>query len=332
MTSIMEATAFHNGGRMAYTVVLDPGHGGSDPGAVFEGRQEKDDSLKLAMAVGDILRDNGYNVVFTRTTDVYNTPFEKATIGNESYGDLFVSIHRNSAPETNMYSGIQTLLYNDSGIKAELARNINRNLVELGFEDKGVVERPNLVVLKRTRMPAVLVEAGFINSEYDNRIFDEQFNQVAQAIADGIMETVGRTQQASTAYVNNSENREYNLQSDTTENSSGMWNNMTQSGPIDIPSNIQQNISSMNPPISPKPPMVGGMQREYTVQTGAYRNRYLANNLAYQLLSMGYPAKVVFENELYKVQVGNFERLDNASMMESRLREDGFNTFIKGLR
>lgn len=258
---------------MAYTIALDPGHGGSDPGAVFEGRQEKDDSLRLAMAVGDILRDNGYNVILTRTTDVYNTPFEKATIGNENNSDLFVSIHRNSGPTPDMYSGIQTLVYNDSGIKAELARNINKNLTELGFEDKGVVERPNLVVLKRTKMPAVLVEAGFINSTADNKIFDERFDEVAQAIADGIMETVGQPQA------------------------------------VDAMTN----------------------DKAYSVQVGAFRNQFLANNLSYQLMTMGYPAKVVYENDLYKVQVGDFTSIDNAGMMERRLREDGFNTFIKKL-
>lgn len=257
---------------MAYTIVLDPGHGGSDPGAVFQGRQEKDDSLRLAMAVGDILRENGYNVEFTRTTDVYNTPFEKATFANNLGADLFVSIHRNSAPTENMYNGVQTLLYNDSGLKAELARNINKNLVNLGFADKGVVERPNLVVLKRTKMPAVLVEAGFINSEKDNSIFDDEFDQVAQAIAIGIMETLKQS------------------------GNSGMEND--NSDPV------------------------------YRVQVGAFRNQILANNLAYQLVTQGYPARVVYENGLYKVKVGRFSNLDNAAMMEQRLRENGYNTFI----
>lgn len=254
---------------MAYTIVLDAGHGGSDPGAVFEGRQEKDDSLRLAMAVGNILENNGYDVVYTRTTDVYNTPFEKATIGNNNNADLFVSIHRNSAPSRNMYSGVQTLVYNDSGLKAELARNINRNLTALGFEDKGVVERPNLVVLKRTKMPAVLVEAGFINSDTDNQIFDERFNEMAEAIADGIMETV-------------------------------------------------------------RQPEASAVDRIYRVQVGAFRNQFLANNLAYQLVAQGYPAKVVYENDLYKVQIGDYKNLDNAAMMERSLREAGYNTFITG--
>lgn len=176
---------------MAYTIILDPGHGGSDPGATYNGRQEKDDALGLATAVGQLLQNAGFDVVYTRTTDVYNTPFEKATIGNNAGGDLFVSFHRNSAPTANMYNGVQTLVYNDEGLKAQLARNINENLVALGFEDKGVVERPNLVVLKRTKMPAVLIEAGFINSDKDNVIYDQQSNEVAQAIADAIIDTLG---------------------------------------------------------------------------------------------------------------------------------------------
>lgn len=176
---------------MAYKIILDPGHGGSDPGATYNGRQEKDDALRLAMAVGRLLENAGFDVEYTRTTDVYNTPFEKATIGNNAGGELFVSFHRNSAPSPNMYNGVQTLVYNDAGLKAQLAGNINENLVALGFEDKGVVERPNLVVLKRTKMPAVLIETGFINSDKDNAIYDQQFNEVAQGIADAIIDTLG---------------------------------------------------------------------------------------------------------------------------------------------
>ena len=63
---------------MAYTIVIDPGHGGSDWGAAYEGRKEKDDNLNLALAVGRILENNGINVEYTRTDDVYNTPLEKA--------------------------------------------------------------------------------------------------------------------------------------------------------------------------------------------------------------------------------------------------------------
>ena len=77
-------------------VVIDAGHGGADPGAKFEGRQEKDDALRLALAVGNILSQNGVDVRYTRTDDTYNTPLEKATMANEAGADYFVSIHRNA--------------------------------------------------------------------------------------------------------------------------------------------------------------------------------------------------------------------------------------------
>lgn len=254
---------------MAYRIIIDPGHGGSDPGATFNGRQEKDDALGLAMAVGDLLSNAGFDVVYTRTTDVYNTPFEKATIGNNAGGDLFVSFHRNSSAIPGNYSGVQTLVYNDEGLKAQLARNINQNMAALGFEDKGVVERPNLVVLKRTKMPAILLETGFINSEKDNAIYDERFNEIAQGIADGIIDT------------------------------------LSDNG------------------------IVASEGTRYHVQVGAFRNAQLANNLATQLRNQGFQVKVISEDDLYKVVVGDFEKLDNAVVTEQKLRALGYNTFIR---
>ena len=69
-------------------VIIDAGHGGMDPGAIHEGRMEKNDTLNLALAVGDILKKNGVDVVYTRTDDVYDTPFEKAQIANRDGGDF----------------------------------------------------------------------------------------------------------------------------------------------------------------------------------------------------------------------------------------------------
>ena len=77
---------------MAYSVMLDAGHGGVNPGAVYEGRQEKDDNLALVLAIGPILENNGIDVLYTRTTDVYQTPFQKAQLANEAGVDFFVSI------------------------------------------------------------------------------------------------------------------------------------------------------------------------------------------------------------------------------------------------
>lgn len=171
-------------------VVIDAGHGGSNPGAVHNGRREKDDALALSLAVGRILEANGVDVYYTRTTDVYESPERKAQEGNAAGGDYFVSIHRNSSPYPNQYSGVETLVYNRYGEAARMAYNINSRLEQVGFENQGVNERTNLVVLNRTQMPAVLVEVGFINTDQDNRLLDERFDDIAQAIADGILATV----------------------------------------------------------------------------------------------------------------------------------------------
>ena len=176
---------------MAYSIMLDAGHGGArDPGAVYEGRQEKDDNLRLVLAVGEILSDRGIDVEYTRTTDVYETPYEKAMKANNAGVDFFISIHRNSFPVDNEVEGVESLVYDLSGLKYEMAQNINEQLEGVGFVNLGVKARPNLVVLKRTKMPAVLVEAGFINSNTDNQLFDDNFEDIAQAIADGILDTL----------------------------------------------------------------------------------------------------------------------------------------------
>ncbi|MGN0329887.1 MAG: N-acetylmuramoyl-L-alanine amidase [Kineothrix sp.] len=175
---------------MAYTVVLDAGHGGANPGATYNGRQEKDDALRLTLAVGRLLENAGVNVVYTRTSDIFDTPAQKAAKANASGADYFVSIHRNSSVYPNQYTGIESLVYSRYDTAARMAENINENLQALGFVNHGVTERPNLVVLNSTQMPAVLVEAGFINNDRDNALFDSRFNEMAQAIADGILDSL----------------------------------------------------------------------------------------------------------------------------------------------
>ena len=172
------------------TVIIDAGHGGENPGAVYNGRQEKDDALRLALAVGNILEQSGVNVLFTRVDDVFDTPLEKAQMGNLSGADYFISIHRNAMPIPGSASGVEGLVYKDQGVPALLAENISRNLAEAGFMDLGVKERPGLIVLRSTRMPAVLVEAGFIDNPEDNQFFDENFENIARGIADGVLETI----------------------------------------------------------------------------------------------------------------------------------------------
>lgn len=180
---------------MAPTIIIDSGHGGFDNGAVYRGRREKDDNLRIGLAVGERLTNAGYNVVYTRTADVYQSPLQKAQIANNSGADYFISFHRNSGEIPNTYNGAQALVYADNTRAYQIGEAIVNQLVQLGFNDLGVEERPGLVVLRRTNMPAVLLEMGFINHEGDNRIFDEQFDAMADAVVRGIEQSIPLTHQ-----------------------------------------------------------------------------------------------------------------------------------------
>lgn len=325
-----------------YRIALDAGHGGSDPGAVYKGRQEKDDTLDLTLAVGDILKKNGIDVYYTRTTDEYETPFKKATDANNSGADLFVSIHRNSSENPNQYSGVETLVYSDTGLKAEVARNINNQLEDAGFKNLGVDERKNLVVLKRTKMPAVLVEAGFINNDKDNYLFDEEFDSIAQAIADGILESIpsgrpGNTTSNKSNRTDNNNNSNNNNSSNSQMNNSGR----TASAPIDStamvnsipPDNEVFSVPVSSSNIMPQCPCDNNdydteNEALYRVQVGAYRNKDNADRMLNSLLMDGFPAFIIYEDGYYKVQVGAYRILLNAIKMEQRLRRFRYSTYI----
>lgn len=329
-----------------YRIALDAGHGGSDPGAVYKGRQEKDDTLDLTLAVGDILKKNGIDVYYTRTTDEYETPFKKATDANNSGADLFVSIHRNSSENPNQYSGVETLVYSDTGLKAEVARNINNQLEDAGFKNLGVDERKNLVVLKRTKMPAVLVEAGFINNDKDNYLFDEEFDSIAQAIADGILESIpsGRPGNTTSNKSNRTDNNNNSSNNSNNNNSSnGQMNNSGRAASASIDSTAMVNsippdnevfsvpVSSSN--IMPQCPCDNNdydteNEALYRVQVGAYRNKDNTDRMLNSLLMDGFPAFIIYEDGYYKVQVGAYRILLNAIKMEQRLRRFRYSTYI----
>lgn len=169
---------------------LDPGHGGSDPGAVYQNRYEKDDVLKLAMAVGDILKRHGITITYTRTTDIYEEPYVKANKGNSSNVDYFISFHRNSSPVAKSAKGVEILLYSAIGTKLTMANHVLNNLTDIGFVNRGIKIRKDLAVLNKTMMPALLIETGFINSDIDNKLFDLHFHSISIAIAKGILKVL----------------------------------------------------------------------------------------------------------------------------------------------
>lgn len=309
------------------TIALDAGHGGSDPGAVYGNRMEKDDALRLTKAVGKILEDSGVNVFYVRKSDEYETPLKKATDANNAGADYFISIHRNSSEEPNQYNGVETLVYKDTGIRNTLAANINANLEKAGFKNLGITPRPNLVVLKRTRMPAVLVEVGFINSDTDNKIFDNNFNEIAQGIADGILKSIYSETNITEAGSSNAISAEPVITDSVipdsrnmSDNNDFIGGNSDSSVPVDTAGSFAKRNCDC-PCLDEDAPL-------YRVQVGAYSNKENADRMLDSLTVEGFPAFILYEDNLYKVQVGAFQYLTNAIKMEQRLRRYRYNTYI----
>lgn len=310
---------------MPVSIMLDAGHGGRDPGAVYNGRQEKDDVLKLVLAIGEILQNSEIDVEYTRTTDIYETPFQKATEANEAGVDFFISIHRNSSPLANQYMGVESLIYNLSGIKYEMAENINAQLETVGFKDLGVKARPNLVVLRRTKMPAILVEVGFINSDSDNTIFDKNFNDIAQAIADGILDTLEEKGLWKPEGARNS-STESEFSGDSRENSSDDDSNSEFPGTSDSVERTMPNTNSQPPSNSENRSTASTVT--YSVQIGAFRNPAYARRLLNELTEMDFPARIDDSSQYDRILVGQFDVLNDAAMMERRLKQSGYPTVI----
>lgn len=178
-------------------IVLDPGHGGTDPGAIGPGgTQEKDVTLPIAMAVRDLLVKAGAQVWLTRDSDrdVY-APNDGAVeelgarvaVGNANQADVFISIHANASTDASA-NGTGTYYYRKSQYDAMLADYIQRSVIAAtGLADRGTIAA-NLYVTKRSRMPAVLLETAFISNPREEKLLaTPAFQQrLAQGVVDGM--------------------------------------------------------------------------------------------------------------------------------------------------
>ncbi len=175
-------------------VVIDPGHGGSDVGAEYNGRYEKDDNLKIALLVNENLKKTGIESCLTRDNDKFIELEDRCALANRRNARLFVSLHRNSAEGAN---GVEIWINSDEAdADRALAENILGALDAVGIsENRGVKSgyargEGNYYVNSHTDMPSCLVELGFINSETDNALLDESMQAYADAIAEAIEETL----------------------------------------------------------------------------------------------------------------------------------------------
>lgn len=173
-------------------IVLDPGHGGSDPGALGpSGLKESDVVLDVCKRIPSYL--HGHNIIFTRTTDKTTSLVERSNTANWKKADIFVSVHCNAHTTTQAH-GTETYCYKFGGEGERLATLIQGQMVILaGLHNRGVKEK-NLHVLRETGMPAALVELAFISNPKEEALLrrTDFKNQCARAIANGIEEYFGQ--------------------------------------------------------------------------------------------------------------------------------------------
>lgn len=164
-------------------VVVDAGHGGTDPGAVANSKKEKDIVLSVSKKVNNKLKALGFQTIMTRTTDVYVTLSNRYSIANNNNADIFVSVHANSG--AGSASGIETLYKNNK----TLADNIQSGVINrTGGKSRGLKYRTDLAVLNGTKMPSALVEVGFISNQSESvKIANDSYqDKLAVGIVDGI--------------------------------------------------------------------------------------------------------------------------------------------------
>ncbi|ACK71525.1 N-acetylmuramoyl-L-alanine amidase [Gloeothece citriformis PCC 7424] len=170
-------------------IVIDPGHGGQDPGAIgIGGLQEKGVVLSISQEVAKILSQRGVRVIMTRTSDRYISLKARVDLAQRTGANGFISIHANAiGGNQSQVNGVETYYYSTG---YNLARAIHRNILRrLNVRDRGV-KQARFYVLRKTSMPAVLVETGFVTGTIDNRnLSDSTYRRrMAEAIAEGIIE------------------------------------------------------------------------------------------------------------------------------------------------
>ena len=174
------------------TVVIDPGHGGKQPGAIsYLGYHEDDINLQIATKVAAYLRQAGVEVVMTRTTDKTVTLDDRVEIANRVKPDLFASIHQDANPNRNMRGYLILVASNASQQSKQAARALDRNMETTGISSRGMrKDSRGLRVLKNTTCPAVLIECGHISNPTEENLLESPGfqNRMARAIADGILE------------------------------------------------------------------------------------------------------------------------------------------------
>lgn len=183
------------------SILIDPGHGGKDPGAsAASGLQEKEITLELSKLLRDKFANDDLEIEMTRDKDEYVKLLDRAGQANEEEFEIFVSIHVNSSDNRDA-SGIEVLYANEKNVQIKeaeqrhLAKEILDSIIkETGAKNRGVKNRPDLIVLNKTKCVGALVEVGFLSNpqEYD-KLTDEQYlDSLATGIYKGVKNYINK--------------------------------------------------------------------------------------------------------------------------------------------
>jgi len=205
--------------RYSPTVIIDAGHGGRDIGASWQGIIEKHITLKMALKARDMLVHRGYKVYMTRDRDKTLTLRQRTDLSNAKKANIFVSIHTNAAPKRRknyIYKGIEVYYLRGTSrrtrysnrkiytsnwkknrsyklcklIKSGMLKNVRKKHIVI---DKGI-KKNNFWVLRGTRAPSILIEAGYITDKYEGKRLTQNAyqNGLAQGVVDGVDAYFGR--------------------------------------------------------------------------------------------------------------------------------------------
>ena len=174
-------------------ICIDPGHGGQDPGAGSGQYMEKTYALAIAKRLGEKLKADSHEVIYTRRSDAFISLSGRCQFANERKADLFIAIHLNAAASPAA-SGIETFAYGTSGKGYRLATCVQEAMIRAtGEKDRGVKNGKSFAVLRGTEMPAILIETGFISNYHDlKKLITCEYQEIlAAAILEGVRAYLG---------------------------------------------------------------------------------------------------------------------------------------------
>ena len=179
-----------------YRIILDAGHGGSDGGTQADGNRsnviEKDVNLAVVLRMKALLEDLGVEVLLTREADETLSLDERVGIANSIEADLYVSIHCNYYEDDASISGLECYYYEESDSGKQYAEKILEKIEDSGKVETRNAKESEFYVLKRTKVPAVLVELGYLSNAKDCQLLieDKYQENLANELVEGILEAL----------------------------------------------------------------------------------------------------------------------------------------------